>query len=122
MFGIPDKLKTQITPSNVQSWNNLSGNSNFFQFANQAAEHQQRQMNIIRDQEEISREQERIKPLLVKYLKDNGYLNKEKYNIFPYVMGNVFGNLPDDSNLRIKYDKNMLYLFGYKLRYNINKK
>ena len=42
MFGIPDKLRNPIMPPpNVQSWNNLSGNSNFLQFANQTAEHQQ---------------------------------------------------------------------------------
>jgi hypothetical protein len=126
MFRIPDHLTPTITQSNVQSWNNLPGNSNFVQYANQAAEQQQQQE--IANQEEISRKQKRIKPLLVKYLKDNGYLNQKRYNISPYVMGNVFGNLPDNSNLpddsklRIKYDKNMLYLFGYKLRENYSRR
>jgi len=64
-------------------------------------------MKEIVDQEN-AREQERIKPLLVKYLQS--YLNNPRYKIFPYVMGNVFGNLPDG------YNSNMLYLVGDKLR------
>ena len=71
---------------------------------------QQQKMKKIVDQEENAREQERIKPLLVKYLNDNGYLNKEEYRISPYVMGDVFGNLPKG------YNSNMLYLVGDKLR------
>jgi hypothetical protein len=120
MKAINNIPQTTPTPTPTPtSWLNIS-NSNFSDFEKQAAEHQQRQMNIIRDQEEISQKQERIKPLLVKYLYKNGYLNKKRYIISPYVMGNVFGNLPDDSNLPIKYDKNMLYLFGRILRHNIN--
>jgi hypothetical protein len=109
MFGIPDKLRNQIPPPpNVQSWNNLSGNSNFLQFANQTAEHQQQQQQVIANQEKIIREQERIKPLLVEYLRRYSFLDTKKYNIFPYVMGNVFGNLPDG------YRSDMLHLCGYR--------
>jgi hypothetical protein len=108
MFGIPDKLRNQITSPNVQSWNNLSGNSNFLQFVNQTAEHQQQQQQVIANQEKIIREQERIKPLLVEYLRRYSFLDTKKYNIFPYVMGNVFGNLPDG------YRSDMLHLCGYR--------
>ena len=109
MFGIPDKLRNPIMPPpNVQSWNNLSGNSNFLQFANQTAEHQQQQRQVIADREKITREQEQIKPLLVEYLRRYSFLDTKKYNIFPYVMGNVFGNLPDG------YRSDMLHLCGYR--------
>ena len=95
-------------PPNVQSWNNLSGNSNFLQFVNQTAEHQQQQQQVIANREKIIREQERIKPLLVEYLRRYSFLDTKKYNIFPYVMGNVFGNLPDG------YRSDMLHLCGYR--------
>lgn len=109
MFGIPNKLKTSETPPpNVQSWNNLSGNSNFLQFANQTAEQQHQQQQVIANREKIIREQERIKPLLVEYLRRYSFLDTKKYNILPYVMGNVFGNLPDG------YRSDMLHLCGYR--------
>jgi hypothetical protein len=108
MFGIPDKLKTSETPQpNIQSWNNLSGNTNFLQFVNQTAEYQQ-QRQVIADREKITRKQEQIKPLLVEYLRRYSFLDTKKYNILPYVMGNVFGNLPDG------YRSDMLYLCGYR--------
>lgn len=37
-------------------------------------------------------------------------------------MGNAFGNLPKDSTLQIKYDENMLYLFGYIRRENYSRR
>lgn len=101
-------LETTSTHSNPDSI--------FSKFVEQAAQQQQQQkMKGIVDQEN-AREQERIKPLLVKYLNDNGYLNKKRYDISPYVIGKAFGNLPNG------YDSNMLYLFGYIWRENYSRR
>ena len=96
-------LETTSTHSNPDS--------NFSKFAEQAAQQQKQRMKVNILKRKTRREQERIKPLLVKYLQS--YLNNPRYKIFPYVMGSVFGNLPDG------YNSNMLYLCGYK-SYNNN--
>ena len=87
--------------------------SNFSQFVNETGKQQQQQQQEIARREKITQEQERIKPLLVKYLRSSGFLDTKKYNIFPYVMGNVFGNLPDGYNGYNGYKSDMLYLCGY---------
>jgi hypothetical protein len=107
-------LETTTTPSipllETTSTHSNSG-SNFSKFAEQAAQQQKQRMKVNILKRKTRREQERIKPLLVKYLQS--YLNNPRYKIFPYVMGSVFGNLPDG------YNSNMLYLCGYK-SYNNN--
>ena len=102
-------LSPKTTPTPTPTPTHSNPGSNFSKFAEQAAQQQQKKMKVIVDQEN-ARKQKIIKPLLVKYLNDNGYLNKEEYRISPYVMGDVFGNLPDG------YNSNMLYLVGDKLR------
>jgi hypothetical protein len=109
---IKSEVNTQpLSQTTPKQWSDLN-DINLESFLKQTDQQQQKMKKIVY-QEENARERERIKPLLVKYLNDNGYLNKEEYRISPYVMGNVFGNLPVDYTLQIKYDKNMLYLFGY---------
>ena len=101
----------QTTPTPIQiPWSELN-TIKLGSFLKQT-DRQEQQMKEIVYQEENARKQKIIKPLLVKYLNDNGYLNKERYIILPYVMGmgDVFGNLPDG------YNSNMLYLVGDKLR------
>jgi hypothetical protein len=103
MKAINNIPQTTQTPTSWLEYKTID----FDSFKKQTAEQQQQQE--IANQEEISRKQKRIKPLLVKYLQY--YLKDPRYKIYPYVMGNVFGNLPDG------YYPNMLYLCGYK-RYN----
>ena len=80
----------------------------FRSFVEHVGEQQQQQRQVIADREKITQERERIKPLLVEYLRRYSFLDTKKYNILPYVMGNVFGNLPDG------YRSDMLHLCGYR--------
>ena len=77
---IPQTPKNDTTPI---SWSKLD-EINLEYFLKQTDQQEQPMKEIV-DQENAQK-QERIKPLLVKYLNDNGYLNKKKYDILPYVM------------------------------------
>jgi hypothetical protein len=102
-------LETTTTPS-IPLLETTTTHSNhgsiLSKFADEANLQRQRRINENILKRKTRREQDRIKPLLVKYLQY--YLKDKRYKIYPYVMGNVFGNLPDG------YYPNMLYLCGYK--------
>jgi DNA-directed RNA polymerase specialized sigma54-like protein len=70
-------LSPKTTPLLETTSTHSNSGSNFSKFAEQAAQQQKQRMKEIVDQEEISREQDIIKPLLVQYLNRNGYLNKK---------------------------------------------